>query len=180
MHEALRVRGAERFRHGHHDGERHFEGQAPPRTVDVGAQILALEQLLHDEGEAALVLVDVEDLDHVRVAHEVGHLRLAQEARAHVLALRQAGQEDLDGHLAPHEGVGRAIHLAHAAHGDARIQLVLAPDALSAAIRRRWSWHQHRGRVSAKTCPIWKQKRKTGATRRRALDDALSEFDIKG
>jgi hypothetical protein len=137
VHQPLHVRGAQGLGHGDHHREGHVHRQRPTRAIEIGREVLALQQLLHDEGEAPLVLVDVDDLDDVRVPHEVSELRLTQEAGSDVLAACQAGQQDLDGHLAPHQRVGRAIDLAHATHGNARVELVFPAYALSAAIRRR-------------------------------------------
>ena len=55
-------------------------GKPVPARRQVGAEILAVEQLLHEERRSRVVLADVEHVDHVGVPHEVGRARFAQKA----------------------------------------------------------------------------------------------------
>ena len=83
---------------------------------------------LHDEEGAAVLLAVVEDVGDALVVDERGVAGLGAEALeearvAHVLVL-----EDLDGDGAADDVVGRLPHLAHAADGDPRLQLVAAAE----------------------------------------------------
>lgn len=74
------------------DQERDRLGRTEDASAHVLAEVLALEQL-HDEKDRALVIPDVEDVDHVRVRERAEGERLALHAAAE---LRLVREEQLD------------------------------------------------------------------------------------
>ena len=87
-------------------------------------------QQLHDDERAALVLADVVDGDHVRVAREpAGGPRLAREAAPRALVLAEMGGEDLDRDGAVEQLVVRLPDARHAAVGDVADELVARGEA---------------------------------------------------
>ena len=84
---------------------------------------LALEQLHHQEVRVALV-PDVEQRADVGMVERGDRLRLALEALAALVVLREADGKDLDGDAAVEAGVLPAPDLAHAAGADRRLKLV--------------------------------------------------------
>ena len=65
-----------------------------PAAADDRGQVGALE-VAHREPEVPVLLAGAVDLGDVRVLHALGVLRLAQEALADLLVVREVGREDL-------------------------------------------------------------------------------------
>ena len=113
MDDAVAVRGVEGFGRLREPGERLLGVDAAAPGAD--GQCPARE-MLHDRERPTLVLADVEDRDHVRLAGEPGGgQRLAAEADAEIGVLRQSLRKELDGHDAVELAVVGDVDLAHAA-----------------------------------------------------------------
>jgi hypothetical protein len=90
------------------------------------------DQVLHHQIEFALVrLADVVDVDDVRVIDPVRGARLSQHPRAEVRFPAQVRPDQLDGDDSIDEHVAGAVHDAHAALTDARLEPIAAGDDLA-------------------------------------------------
>jgi len=115
--------------HVGHDAADHGDGQllaAPGGHVEQVAQVLAGE-VLHHQQQVLLVLVDVVDLDDVRVSQRGRQARLVEEHLHEALVLGQVRQDALDHHElleAADALLGGQQHLGHASHRHAPGQSV--------------------------------------------------------
>ena len=128
MHDASPVGVSDGLDDRHQDPGGGVEGEplAAARS-EVGTEVLALEELLDEEGNAGRVFSYVEDVDDVGVPHDVGRARLAQEPSDDVAVGEVLGLEDLDGHVAAEIRVARLPDFAHASSPQAGIECVFAP-----------------------------------------------------
>ena len=97
MDEPGLVRAPEGPAHLDEDGRR-GRGREAPLAPEPQLEVLALEQLHHDEGRVVLDAVVV-DLDDVRALELRARLRLALEARARVGGGGELGRHELDRHV---------------------------------------------------------------------------------
>ena len=97
-------------------------------VLDLVLERVALEVLHHHVDDAVLGLAEVGDVDDVLVVDLVGGARLAEEALAQALVLRQRRVEELERDVAADELVARAVHRAHAAHAEQLLDHVAAGD----------------------------------------------------
>ena len=86
---------------------------------------LALDELEDQEPDAVGLLEAVDRAD-VRMIQRGEHARLALEAREPVGVARERARQDLDRDVAPELRVARAVHLAHAAGAEQRLQVIAA------------------------------------------------------
>ena len=121
MHDPFVVSGVQRVDDvpGDPDGLSHRNRAAPqPRR-----QCLAHDELEHEAADALGFFRSINRAD-VRVIQGRQHTGLALEARQPLGMVGKRAREDLDGHVAPELRVARAVHLAHAAGADARLDLI--------------------------------------------------------
>src|SRR3989449_1624847 len=114
----------QRREHLDHDIELALERQRVVPTDD-RAQVAAVHQLHRDE-ELVLGFAEVVDRDDVGVLQHAGGARLAQEALTDVGGAAHLGGEELEGDVAPQDGVVGLPHDAHGALADELVQLELA------------------------------------------------------
>jgi hypothetical protein len=113
VHQPLGVGGGDGVDHGDHPVEGLGAGDAAP-LVEGHAEVVPVQQLLHEEGRAVFGRGDVEDVDHVGVPDGVGGAGLAYEAGDGLAAAAELGPQELDRHLAIHHLVDGAVHVTHA------------------------------------------------------------------
>ena len=102
----------EPFRNGLRDAQRlHYGQRAAAQKVE---EVLALNQLHHDERVAFGRLAVVVDARDVRVVEHGGGARFAEEPRAE-LRVVAGGRGKLDGHAPAEVGVFGNVHHTHAA-----------------------------------------------------------------
>jgi hypothetical protein len=102
-----------------------FDGKLAAAPLDQMSEVLAREQLLHDERRAVVLLADVENVDDVRVADEVGRTGLAHEPLHDGAVLGVLRPEHLDRDGAADVLVHRAIDVAHAAAPEELLEAIL-------------------------------------------------------
>ena len=98
-------------------------------------QVLAVQELLHQKGRAAIVAAYVQHIDHVRVTDEICSTSLAQKPGNNLRILRVLVAQHLDGDFPPHLDVERAPYLSHAARAEELLEHVLAREELPLACR---------------------------------------------
>jgi hypothetical protein len=108
----------------HHQRQLALEGQILA-LADHLPQLLPF-QVLHDDEQAPRILAQVVDGDDVGVAQPCAGLRLAEKARAQLIARVHVLGDDLEGDHALQQGVVRLVHGAHASLPDLLYDLVLA------------------------------------------------------
>ena len=129
MDHVLAVRRFQPVRHAEHDLQ-HALGFEPPLGLEDVGQRLGDE--LHHLVGLAVELAVVEHVDDVRGEDDLGDRRLAREAQAIFLLLRQVRVDHLQrdglalGRLAGVAGGGRAVDRAHAAGADLLLDAVRA------------------------------------------------------
>jgi hypothetical protein len=142
VHDPGGVRGLERVQHLREEVDHVGDGRRARAARQPRAQVLAAEQLHHEE-EQAVVFTEVEDAHDVAVREEGRGVRLAAEA-AHVLVHPgDVRVHHLHGHVDAEREVRRAVHLAHAAHAEARAELVLVREDAA----REQLWRGRRARA---------------------------------
>ncbi len=123
MHNALLVRRCQPPRHLQPIFNRFPDGErAIPQTL---AQRLPFQQF-GDHVRRALLVPDVEDRKNVGVIERRRSSGLLRKALHAVRVRREGRGENLDGHGAVQAGIFCAIHFAHAAGADQRLNLVRA------------------------------------------------------
>ena len=96
-------------------------------------------QQLHHQARRALVLDDVEDRHDVGVIDAAGGERLATEAREHLRAGGERGEDPLERDAAVGADVDRRVHFRHAAGAEQALDPVLVRHHLADRQRlRRW------------------------------------------
>ena len=133
MEDAARVRVGHRVDRGDEEIDRLLRLDPAAAPVHVAPEVLPLEELLDDEGGPVLGLADVEDVNHVRVADDVGGARLAEEAHDHLGALAVLFAQQLDRHVPAEPGVLGTVDFAHAPRAEQRVEPVLAGEDLPRA-----------------------------------------------
>ena len=159
MHDPLVVRRRERAGDLGRDSSRIRQRQPAPSQSR--GERLAVDQLEY-QGADAVVLLEAVDRADVRMIERGEDARFATEARQSFGVLRQKRRQDLDGNVALQPGVARAIHLAHAAGPDVRINAVWSqlPADQVGHYRRRF------------------EKRPGGCLLRQQRRDLLSQFAV--
>ena len=129
MHDAEVVGAGERGAHLLEDVDAPGDGQRPARQL---AGERRADEVLHHEVELALLgLADVVDVDDVGVIDAVGGARLAQHPGAEVRLAAQVGPDQLEGDHPIDEDVPGAVHDAHPALAEPRLEAIPAGDDLS-------------------------------------------------
>ena len=127
VHQAHAVPGRQPARRLAQDGQRHVRGRRP-RARQAHGQVLALQQLHHQEVQPHLgIRPEVVDGHHVGMVQRRRGPRLAQKAalQAGVVVLVMGHDaDDLYGHGAAQALVAGAIHGAHAAASDHRVDAI--------------------------------------------------------
>ena len=121
MDDPLPVRLLQRVRDLGSQAQGLIEGDRPLR--DAVRERLALEEL-HDQVFGRTFPADVVERADVRMRELGDRPRLAFEALARLLGIRQSGRQDLDRHLAAEPRVPRPVDLSHPARAERRKDLV--------------------------------------------------------
>ncbi len=134
------------------DLREHVDELPPPEAPNLGAhragEILALEQLHHDEERAARELAEVAHLDDVPAAEQVRRLRLAHEPLEHGLGAIGAGAQHLHGADLPDHDVPARVDGAHTALADDALDPPAPLDDGAEQVLRaglRVAHHRHHG-----------------------------------
>jgi len=100
------------------------------------AQVTSFDQL-HGDEELALGVAQIVDRHDVRVLNRPRRARLAQEPLLHLLRLAEDVAQELQGDVAPQDGVVRLPHDPHRPLADEGVELVLAEPAIALGFRHR-------------------------------------------
>ena len=112
MDDAVVVRGLQR--RGNLDGDCYRFGNRDRTATDVDGQVLALDQF-HDERGDPAALLDAVDVGDVRMVQRRQRLCFTLEAGEPVGVAGERLRQNLERDFPAQSGVGRAIHLSHAA-----------------------------------------------------------------
>ena len=134
VHDALLMRCFERLCDLLGDGQRLV--QRYRSAGDALREIVALDQL-HRQRRHARGSFDAVDLSDVRVVQRGQNLRFALKPSHAVGVAREGLRQRLEGHLALEVGIGRPIHLAHAASAERQRRLRTDRDGCPSARAKR-------------------------------------------
>ena len=144
VHDAAPMRGRERAGHLRADIDRFTDGDG--LTVHLLAERLPRHELGDDE-RTAVDLADVVDHEDVGMVERRGRSRLDVKAAEALGIARHRGRQELDRHQTIEPGVARAIHLAHAAGTDLRLDEIAAERAADRIIEGILGFHQGVGAI---------------------------------
>ena len=181
VHEASRMSGVERLADlgEERDGSRRIERAL---GLQQGAEICALD-VAHGDVEDAPRLPRVVDRDDVWMVDRRSQPRLAMEALAEALVLRQLRSKQLEGDLALEREILGEVDDAHAAPADDRVEAVagelppeqrVSPDGprhTHTLVRGRADRHKPGEATTWLREPARRQRRRCGSDRRGELQD---------
>ena len=136
--EPARVRRVERVRDRREQGDGALGLERAVR-LDDAVEIDAVD-VAHDDVEPAVLLARVEHLDDARMLDLGGRAPLALEARAEADVVGEVRRQQLDRPRLVEVQVAAAVHRAHAALADHRLDPVTRDDGADHRIRRQQSF----------------------------------------
>ncbi len=121
MNDARAVRLLERLADLHADFECLLQRQRP--FSQTGLQSFAL-QILHHQERGSILAANIMQHANMRMIQRRNSARLALEPLLGLRILRKMRRQNLDSHGAVEARVARAIHLAHAARSERRLDFI--------------------------------------------------------